>query len=50
MAALDGTRTLGEAVDDLARLEGTPRAEVEQAAVPVVAGLLAAGFLERATR
>ena len=49
LAALDGTRTLGEAADDLARLEGTPRAAVEQAAVPVVAGLLAAGFLERAT-
>ena len=47
VAALDGTRTLGEAVDDLARLEGTPRAAVEQAAVPVVAGLLAAGSSRR---
>ena len=33
MAALDGTRTLGEAADDLARLEGTTRAAVEQAVV-----------------
>jgi methylase of polypeptide subunit release factors len=49
VAELDGTRTLGEAVDDLARLEGTPRAAVEQDAVTVVAGLLAAGFLERAS-
>ena len=47
VAELDGTRTLGDAVDDLARLEGTPRAAVEQEAVAVVAGLLAAGFLER---
>ncbi len=48
LAALDGTRTLGEAADDLARLEGSPRAAVEQAVVPVVSGPLAAGFLERA--
>ena len=48
VAELDGTRTLGDAVDDLARLEGTPRAAVEQAAVPSSPGLLAAGFLERA--
>ena len=47
LAALDGTRTLAEVVAELARLEGTSRAAVEQAAVPVTASMLAAGFLER---
>jgi hypothetical protein len=46
LAARDGMRTLGEVADELARREGTARDDIEQAVVPVVAGLLAAEFLE----
>lgn len=46
LAALDGARTVGEVAGDLARLEGTSCEAVEQAALPIVAELLAAGFLE----
>jgi hypothetical protein len=48
LAALDGTRTLGEVADDLARLEGHARAEVERALLPIARRMLAAGFLVRA--
>ena len=46
LAALDGRRTLGEVVGDLARLEGASREGIERAALSIVAELLAAGFLE----
>jgi hypothetical protein len=46
-AALDGTRTLGDVADDLARLEAVSRTEVEQAFLPVARRMLAAGFLVR---
>lgn len=46
LAALDGRPTVGDLVADMARLEGTSREAVEQAALPILAELLAAGFLE----
>jgi hypothetical protein len=46
VASLDGRRSVGEIVGDIARLEGTSREAVEQAVLPIVAELLAAGFLE----
>jgi methylase of polypeptide subunit release factors len=48
LAALDGRRTLGDAADDVARLEGLDRADVERALLPVARRMLAAGFLVRA--
>jgi hypothetical protein len=47
LAALDGKRTLGEAADEVARLQGASRESVAQAALPVATQMLAAGFLER---
>jgi hypothetical protein len=46
VAAFDGTRTVREVAAELARLEGASREAIEQAALPIVAELLAAGFLE----
>ena len=46
LASLDGRRTVGDVAADLARLDGTSREAVEQAALPIVAELLASGFLE----
>jgi hypothetical protein len=49
LAALDGKRTLGEIAEELARLQGSSRESVQQAALPVATQMLAAGFLERVT-
>ena len=46
LASLDGRRTVADVAADLARLDGTSREVVEQAALPIVAELLASGFLE----
>jgi hypothetical protein len=47
LAGLDGRRTLGEVVDELARRQGTTREALAGEAVAVVRGLLEAGFLVR---
>jgi Methyltransferase small domain len=47
LAALDGKRTLGEVVEDVARVQGASRESVAQAALPVATQMLAAGLLER---
>ena len=47
LAALDGQCTLGEIAADLARSEGVSSAAVEQALLPAVREMFAAGFLER---
>jgi hypothetical protein len=45
LAALDGKRTLGDAADDLARLQGVGRDEVERTLIPVARQMLSVGFL-----
>jgi methylase of polypeptide subunit release factors len=47
LAALDGTRTLAEAVDQLARIEAVAPVTAQGALVPVARQMLAAGFLVR---
>ena len=47
LAALDGKRTLGDAADDLASLQGIGRDEVERTLIPVARQMLAVGFLVR---
>ena len=47
LAALDGTRTLGDVAADMARLQAADRASVEESVLPVAAEMLAAGFLVR---
>jgi methylase of polypeptide subunit release factors len=49
LAALDGTRTLGDVLDDLGRLEGLSRGDVERALLPIARRMLSAGFLVRAS-
>jgi hypothetical protein len=46
LAALDGRARSATSSRTLARLEGASREAVEQAALPILAELLAAGFLE----
>jgi hypothetical protein len=47
LAALDGQCTLGEIAAGLARNEGASSAALEQALLPAVREMFAAGFLER---
>ncbi len=47
LAALDGSRTLGEVAGDMARLQAVDTASVEESVLPVAAEMLAAGFLVR---
>jgi methylase of polypeptide subunit release factors len=49
LTALDGTRTLGEVFDELARLQGESREALTQSLLPIAARMLAAGFLVRST-
>ncbi len=47
LAALDGTRTLDDVATDIARLQATDTAGIEESLLPVATEMLAAGFLVR---
>jgi len=47
LAALDGTRTLGDVAADMARLQAVDEASIEESLLPVAREMLGAGFLVR---